>query len=142
MFERKLWRDQLRAWDEKFKPASIKTHRELQSVDPDSLSDEELVAYLTRCRDHHSNMIYQHMRHTGAAIIPIGDLLAHAGEWTDVPPSELLSMTRGAAPVSAGASAELEQMVAAFKDDPVARELLDSDGDPGETLTAAALARQ
>ena len=136
VFERKLWRDQLRAWDEKFKPTSIKTHRELQSVDPDSLSDEELVAYLTRCRDHHSNMIYQHMRHTGAAIIPIGDLLAHAGEWTDVPPSELLSLTRGVAPVSAGASSELEQMVTAFQDDPVARELLDSTGDPGETLTA------
>jgi pyruvate,water dikinase len=136
VIEHKLWRDQLRDWDGTFKPASIKTHRELQAVDPHSLSDEELVEYLTRCRDHHSNMIYQHMRHTGAAIVPIGDLLAHAGEWTDVPPSELLSMTRGVAPVSAGASAELQQMVAAFKDDPAARELLESDGDPGETLSA------
>ena len=43
---RKLWRDQLREWDETFKPASIATHKELQSVDPDALSDEELVAYL------------------------------------------------------------------------------------------------
>ena len=136
VFAKKLWRDQLRAWDEKFKPASIKTHRELQSVDLDALSDAELVDYLTRCRDHHINMIYQHMRHTGAAIVPIGDLLAHAAEWTDVPPSELLSMTRGVAPVSAGASVELEQMVGAFKDDPAARELLKSDGDPAETLDA------
>ena len=136
VFEHKLWRDQLRDWDETFKPASIKTHRELQSVDPDSLSDADLVAYLTRCRDHHSEMIFQHMRHTGAAIVPIGDLLAHAGDWTDVPPAELLSMTRGAAPVSAGASAELEQMIAAFKADPSARELLESDGDPGQTLDA------
>ena len=136
VFEKKLWRDQLRDWDETFKPASIKTHRELQSVDPETLSDAELVEYLTRCRDHHINMIYQHMRHTGAAIVPIGDLLAHAGEWTDVPPSELLTMTRGVAPVSAGASAELEQMVAAFKDDPAARDLLESDGDPAEILAA------
>ena len=81
-------------------------------------------------------MISQHMRHTGAAIIPVGDLLAHAGQWTDVPPSELLSMTRGAAPVSAGASGELERMVAAFNADPKARALLESDGDPGETLAA------
>jgi pyruvate,water dikinase len=136
VFEKKLWRDQLRDWDETFKPASVKTHRELQSVDPDELSDAELVEYLTRCRDHHISMVYQHMRHTGAALVPIGDLLAHAGEWTDVPPSELLSMTRGVAPVSAGASAELEQMVAAFKDDRAARELLESDGDPAETLDA------
>ena len=27
-------------------------------------------------------MIYQHMRHTGAAIVPMGDFLAHVGDWT------------------------------------------------------------
>ncbi len=136
VFEGKLWRDQLRDWDESFKPASIKTHRELQSVDPDGLSDAELVDYLTRCRQHHIAMVYQHMRHSGAAIVSIGDLLVHAGQWTDVSPAELLSMTRGAAPVSAGASEELDRMVAAFKDDAAAQELLQSDGDPGETLSA------
>jgi phosphohistidine swiveling domain-containing protein len=130
----KLWRDQLRDWDETFKPASIKIHRELQSVDIDALSDEELAAYLTRCREHHSNMIYQHMRHTGAALIAIGDLLAHAGDWTGVPPAELLGMTRGAAPVSAGVSGEFNAMVAAVRADPAAHALLESDGDPGEVL--------
>ena len=60
-----------------------------------------------RCRDHHSEMIYQHMRFTGAAMLPVGDLLAHVGDWTDVPPAELLALMRGAAPVSAGASGEL-----------------------------------
>lgn len=136
VFEKKLWRDQLRDWDEIFKPASITTHRELQAVDPEDLSDEELIAYLTRCREHHINMIYQHMRHTGAAIVPVGDLLAHVSEWTDVPHSDLLSMTRGAAPVSAGGSAELEQMVRAFSEDSAARELLHSDADAGEILEA------
>ena len=47
----KLWREQLRDWDENRKPSSIATHRELQSVNPDALSDAELIAYLTRCRD-------------------------------------------------------------------------------------------
>jgi pyruvate,water dikinase len=79
-------------------------------------------------------MIYQHMRHTGAAMVPIGDLLVHAVEWTGVPPSQLLSMMRGAAPVSAGASSELVRMIEAFKSDPRARELLDSDGDPAQIL--------
>jgi rifampicin phosphotransferase len=130
----KLWRDQLRDWDETFKPRSIATHRELQSVDPDALSDEELVAYLTRCRDHHIEMIYQHMRHTGAASLPTGDFLAHVGDWTGLAPSELLGLLRGASPVSAGASAELERLLAAIDADPAARELLDSDGDPAEVL--------
>jgi pyruvate,water dikinase len=132
----KLWREQLRDWDETFKPASIKVHRELQSIDTDALSDAELVDYLTRCRDHHVEMIFQHMRFTGAAMVPIGDFLAQVGDWTGVPPAELLGMMRGAAPVSAGASGELEQMIAAIKEDPSAQELLDSDGDPGEVLQA------
>jgi pyruvate,water dikinase len=134
VFERKLWRDQLRDWDETFKPASIKLHRELQSVDPDGLSDEDLVAYLTRCRDHHAEMIYQHMRFTGAAMLPTGDLLAHVGDWTGLPPAELLGMMRGASPVSAGASAEFERLITSITQDQSARELLDSGDEPGEVL--------
>jgi rifampicin phosphotransferase len=134
VFEGKLWRDQLRAWDETFKPASIATHRELQSVDPDELSDEDLVAYLTRCRDHHAEMIYQHMRFTGAAMVAIGDFLAHVGDWTSLPPADLLGLMRGAAPVSAGASGELERLKTAVADDPSARQALESDGEPGDVL--------
>src|SRR5439155_17355463 len=125
----KVWREQLREWDETFKPAAIKIHRELQSVDADALSDTELVAYLTRCRDHHSNMIFQHMRFTGSAMLPVGDLLAHLGSWTSVARADALAMMRGAAPVSAGASGELERLIAAIRDDSAARALLDGDGD-------------
>ena len=48
VFEKKLWRDQLREWDETFKPASIQTHRELQSVDADALSDDQAVPAVHR----------------------------------------------------------------------------------------------
>jgi phosphohistidine swiveling domain-containing protein len=134
VWERKVWRDQLREWDETFKPAAIATHRELQSIDGDALSDDALVAYLTRCREHHAQMIFQHMRFTGSAMMPVGDLLAHLGSWTEVAPSDTLAMLRGAAPVSAGASGELEVLIAAIKQDTAARSLLDADGDPGKTL--------
>jgi pyruvate,water dikinase len=132
----KLWREQLRDWDETVKPASIRAHRELQSIDPDELSDEDLVAYLTRCRDHHAAMISQHMRFTAAAVTPTGDFLAHVGDWTNLPPAELLGLMRGTAPVSAGASAELERLIAALGEDSHARELLASDEDPGRVLEA------
>src|SRR6185436_4410281 len=46
VFTKKLWREQLRDWDEKFKPASIAKHRELQGVDLDTLSDADLAAHL------------------------------------------------------------------------------------------------
>src|SRR6266704_5958564 len=48
VFARKLWREQLRDWDTNCKPAAVAKHRELQGVDPDALSDAELVACLTR----------------------------------------------------------------------------------------------
>ena len=132
----KLWREQLRDWDERVKPDSIKAHRAVQSVDPSSLSDQELVEYLTRCRDHHAAMIAQHMRYTASAVVPTGDFLAHVGDWTNVPPAELLGLMRGTAPVSAGASAELARLIAAFEADSQARELLASDDDPGQVLAA------
>jgi phosphohistidine swiveling domain-containing protein len=136
VLEKQLWREQLQDWDAKFKPESIKVHREIQAVDPDELSDEELIAHLRRCREHHIEMIYQHMRHTGAAILPVGDLMVHVSQWSDIPGGELLGIMRGTAPVSSGASDELQQMVAALNADGAARELLESDRDPGEVLYA------
>ena len=134
VFEGKLWREQLKEWDEVAKPTSVKIHRELQAVDPDALSDADLVDYLQRCRDHHSYMLYQHMRFTGAAMVCVGDLLAHVVEWTGLAPSLVLGMMRGAAPVSAGASEELGGLIAAFQQDQSARAVLDSDGDPEVVL--------
>jgi pyruvate,water dikinase len=130
----KLWRDQLRDWDTNCKPTSIRVHRELQSVDPDALSDAELVDYLSRCRANHVEMIYQHMRFTGAAVIPVGDLLAHVVEWTGLPNSQVLSMMRGASELSGGGSAELERLITTVRQDPAAWELLESEGDPAKVL--------
>jgi pyruvate,water dikinase len=129
VYEKKLWREQLRDWDENRKPSSIAAHREIQSVDPDKLSDDELVTYLIRCRDHHATMMAQHMRFTAGAMIPTGDFLAHVGDWTGLPPAQLLGLMRGSASVSAGGSDELERLLTAIKREPVALELLQSDGD-------------
>jgi rifampicin phosphotransferase len=130
----KLWREQLREWDETFKPAALAKHRELQAVDPDELADEELVGYLAHCRAHHAAMISQHMRFTASAVVPTGDFLAHVGDWTGLPSSELVALMRGASPVSAGASAELDRLIAAIGRDSTAQELLGSEKDPGRLL--------
>ena len=134
VFREKLWREQLREWDEVFKPASIAKHMELQSVDPDTLSNEELAAHLRRCRDHHSEMIYQHMRFTAAPSVPTGDFLAHVGQWTGLPQAELLGLLRGSAPVSAGTSSELERLRRAVADDPAAEAALASRDDAATVL--------
>ncbi len=134
VYAQKLWREQLREWDERCKPAAIARHRELQRIDADALSDAELVAYLRRCRDHHAAMIKQHMSFTGGAVLPIGDFLAHAGEWTALPPSELLGLMRGSAEVSSGGSDEMQRLKSAFAQDAAARTLLAGDGDPAQLL--------
>jgi phosphohistidine swiveling domain-containing protein len=132
---RKLWREQLHDWDTNCKPAAIAKHRELQAVDPDALSDAELVTYLTRCRDHHSSMIAQHMRFTAGAVLPTSDFLAHVGDWTGLPPSELLGLMRGSAEVSSGGSDEMGRLKGAFASDTSARKILESGADPASILT-------
>ncbi|MGD9765770.1 MAG: PEP-utilizing enzyme [Candidatus Binatia bacterium] len=134
VFAEKLWREQLRDWEENRKPSSIATHREIQAVDPDALSDAELVAYLERCRDHHAAMIEQHMRFTASAVVPTGDFLAHAGDWTGLPPSELLGLMRGSAVVSMGGSDEMDRLKRAFAQDAAARAALASGGDAAQVL--------
>ena len=136
VFARTLWREQLRDWDENCKPSSIAMHRELQAVNPDTLADAELVAYLTRCRDHHSAMLAQHMRFTAGALLPTGDFLAHVGDWTGLPPAELLGLMRGSATVSAGGSDEMERLKSAFAQDATARGILGSGGDPAQVLAS------
>ena len=130
VFAHKLWREQLRDWDEHRKPSSIVTHRELQGLSPDDMPDPELMAYLTRCRDHHSDMMAQHMSFTAGAVVPTGDFLAHVGDWTGLPHAELLGLLRGSAEVSSGGSDEIERLKEALSLDPAAREVLASTGDP------------
>jgi pyruvate,water dikinase len=79
-------------------------------------------------------MFAQHMRFTAGALIPTGDFLAHVGDWTGLPPSELLGLMRGTSVVSSGGSDEMERLKHALAQDPVARDILLSDGDPAQVL--------
>jgi phosphohistidine swiveling domain-containing protein len=133
---KKMWREQLKEWDEKIKPASIAKHKKLQAVDPDSLSDLELIAHLKRCRDHHATMILQHHKFTGSALIPIGDFIVQVSDWTGLPSSEILELTRGSALLSRGGSGELERVKAVLSRDAVARAILEGSDDPQAKLDA------
>jgi pyruvate,water dikinase len=133
-FERKLWRESAEEWQTVRKPASEKANRELQAVDPDQLTDEELVEHLRRCRANHSAMIRQHMAFTGTAVISPGDFLVHAMGWTGLSPVKLLGLMRGASKVSGGDSPQHAALVAAYRADPEARAALDADEDPGQLL--------
>jgi phosphohistidine swiveling domain-containing protein len=134
VFDRKVWRDQAKEWEEVRKPAAVQAHREIQAIDPEQLTDDELVAYLRRCREHHAAMIRQHMSFTGTAVIPPGDFLVHAKEWTGLPTVKLLGLMRGASPISGGGSAEHAALVSAYRADSAARAALDADDEAGALL--------
>jgi pyruvate,water dikinase len=133
-FEQKLWREDLRRWDEQVKPNSIAIQRALQSEDPDSMSDEELLDYLERCRQNVQDRIYDHHQFNSAALITVGDFMVHGARWTGLGMSELLELMRGSTRVSAGESAERDALIAALRESEEARALLDSGRDAGEVL--------
>lgn len=135
-FEQRLWREDMERWENELKPAAIRAHLELQSVDPEALADGELLEHLDRCREHQQRMIVQHHSLNGAALIPAGDFLVQVTEWSGLPQGDVITLLRGAAPESAGASDELHRLVSAIGEDARARALLESGDEAGGVLQA------
>jgi rifampicin phosphotransferase len=134
-FERKLWRSDLRRWDEEVKPTSNLRHRRLQGVDVRGLGGDGLEAHLVACRDNAADMIRQHHEFTVPCMIPVGDYLAQVHAWTALPLGDLLAPLRGSSPVSNGvASEELAELADAIRADPEASALLLGNADPAEIL--------
>lgn len=133
-FKTKRWRDDIDRWDAELKP----THRErlhsLQTVDPDELDDGDLLKHVENCRDAFRDGGDLHHRMSITTILPVGDFLAQAREWTDRPREELIELLDGASPKSTGADEELQRVVDALEANGDARRTLFSGAPPGEIL--------
>lgn len=135
-FETKLWREDLRRWDEEAKPASIRAHLALQRVNPRELSGERVLEHLAACYGHLLRMFEQQYRFAAPALLPTGDFVAQISALTGTSPAELLVLTRGSAPVSAGTEDGLERLAEAIRDDERARAILGSGDRPAEIVAA------
>jgi len=123
--ERKLWREDLKRWDEVDKPAAIAKHRAIQAVDVENLSDEDLAQHLLVCAKHAADSAYLHHKYTIPASLPVGDFLAGAIAWTGRSSGELLGLLRGTSAISRGfAAVELEDAGMAISSSDSAREIL------------------
>lgn len=71
-------------------------------------------------------------------MIPAGDFLVHAAQWTGRPLSDLVGLVRGQGPMSLGAAAELSRLAEALRADPVGAEALASHDPPEDVLAALA----
>jgi pyruvate,water dikinase len=134
-FARRIWRDAMRRWDDELKPAAIARHRELADG-LDALDDEQLHARVRACLDHLQEMVYQHHRHNGHAMVPVGDFMLHAAQWTHRPPHTLMGVLDGYSPVSNVSPPEMQAALGALRADAGAREILLGDGPPADVLAA------
>jgi pyruvate,water dikinase len=135
-FERRIWREGVRRWDEETKPAALARHRALADVDLAALTDDELRLHLHTCIDHLRAMWAQHHRHNGFAMIPVGDFVLHAVAWTGRDPVPMFAVFDGWSPVSSVLPPELEPVVEVLRSDPEARAVLDAGLEPADCLDA------
>lgn len=130
----KLWRRDLERWDREVKPAAIRQHLALQSVDLSALSDDQLARHIERCIEHLTRMVKQHHAFNAAAMLPIGDFIASVSEWTGLPPSAFMPVLRGFSRESAGYFEELDRLVSLIRVDPKAQTVLASGAPPAQIL--------
>jgi pyruvate,water dikinase len=143
IWEDREWRRQAEEW-EVAKQASIEAHLALQNVDLTALDDAALIDHLRAVDAHVERMIEQHHSYNMATLIPTGDLLAHAAQWSDdqIAPTDVLALLAGASAVSADLrSPEAQQLAKHVAESESARLLLRlSDSDATITDIAAAQA--
>jgi phosphohistidine swiveling domain-containing protein len=105
VISRKLWRDDMRIWDEEFKPDSIARNGRLQNTDVAALGDTQFIAYLEEIKANLAEMFYRHHKFTVGSSFPVGYFISRVQEWTGLPSGEVLSVLKGAAPISRGIGA-------------------------------------
>jgi pyruvate,water dikinase len=116
-FARKLWREDMRRWDEEIKPDSIARNSRLQNIAVSSLGDAEFRAYLEDTKNNVAEMAYRHHMFTITCCLPVGHFIAEVQGWTGLPSGEVLGALKGAAPISRGVGAtSLENLRVALSD--------------------------
>jgi len=134
-FANKVWREELKTWDEVDKPAAIARHRELQSIDISALDDAALADNVDVCAQHMVDSVRLHHKYTIPACITAGDFLAGATAWTGASAGELLVLLRGRSVISRGfAVEELDLAAKALAVSDSAREILAGSGPAPDVL--------
>jgi rifampicin phosphotransferase len=102
---KRLWREDMRRWDEEVKPDSIARNRKIQNTAIAALGDAEFLAYLEDVKANMVEMIYRHHLFTVPCSFPVGHFVSEVQRWTGLPSGEVLGALKGAAPISRGVGA-------------------------------------
>jgi pyruvate,water dikinase len=123
VFAKRLWREDMRRWDEELKPDSIARNRKLQNTPITTLSDVEFLKHLEDIRANAVEMVYRHHMFTIPCSFPVGHFVSKVQHWTGLSSGEILGTLKGAAPISRGVGAgSLERLRTALTASGISKE--------------------
>ena len=125
------WRQDVEWWDRELRPDMAAKGRALLSEDLSTASDAQLAGHVRRTTDFLKQAVFTHHRLNFCSLLPVGDFLIHAMEWTGLSAGDLLQAMRGLSPVSAGAVDELVDLRKALLHAPDALALVRAGGASG-----------
>jgi rifampicin phosphotransferase len=134
VFRDRVWRRDVEKWDRELRPTMAEQGRALIADDPARMSDADLADHVRRAADLLRTSVFIHHRLNFCALLPVGDFLISAMEWTGMSPGELLQTMRGLSPVSAGALDELTELRRALVETPDALTVVRSGGSDAGVL--------
>lgn len=135
VLERKPWREDVTLWASEVKPTSTATHLRLQAVDVAAASDDALAEHLRALWTNANHQVYLHHRFTASVLVPVGDFLVQATEWTGLPAAQLVQACRRPGAIG---DEHFDAVVAALRADEPAQALLDLPAaDAAQRLAAA-----
>jgi phosphohistidine swiveling domain-containing protein len=120
----RVWREDLREWEESARPAMLATSRALQSEPIEQLEDDALVDHLARALDHLELGIGTHLQLTPVQDVTLGRLLLACRSW-GIDDAEVFPLLAGYSPASAASATRLATIARALADAGVEPETLD-----------------
>lgn len=130
----KRWRDDRTRWRTELGPRLHQRLLDLQSSDPQALSDAELRTHLAALVAFFDESNAQHFRQNPAGVFPVGDFVARVAEWTGVGLPEAVACLQGSNPSSAATLAPIDLIAEAVRQSGESLAALRSDGDAAKVL--------
>jgi pyruvate,water dikinase len=134
VFRDRVWRQDVEWWDRELRPGMAAKARVLLAEDLSRASEAQLADHMRRATELLKEAIFTHHRLNFCSLVPVGDFLIHAMEWTGLPPGDLLHAMKGLSPVSAGAVKELTDLRRALVAAPDALAMVKSRGNDADVL--------
>jgi rifampicin phosphotransferase len=134
VFRTKLWREDTREFFEEVMPRCIAEFERIQALRIGALDDEELIRHLSELVELAEEQFRDHFLRGTAPMLPVGDFVVHAREWTGCSAEEAIALLTGYSPYSVEAVQELDAVSDALRMDADARRILESSGEAGAVL--------